>query len=122
MSAASADEGAVAAAATAVVAADAIRAGRAVLGIELGSTRIKACLIGDDPSVTIASGSHSWENRFVDRKWTYSLEDVWAGIQSAYADLVGDVQRRYGVQLTSLGAIGRWRVIALRRCTVPIAG
>ena len=91
---------------SAASAADAIRAGRAVLGIELGSTRIKACLIGDDPSVTIASGSHAWENRFVDRKWTYSLEDVWAGIQSAYADLVGDVQRRYGVQLTSLGAIG----------------
>lgn len=103
---ASSEEGAVAAAATAASAADAVRAGRAVLGIELGSTRIKACLIGDDPSVTIASGSHAWENRFVDRKWTYSLEDVWAGIQSAYADLVADVRRRYGVQLTSLGAIG----------------
>lgn len=87
-------------------AADAIRAGRAVLGIELGSTRIKACLIGDDPSVTIGSGSHAWENRFVDRRWTYPLEDVWAGIQSAYADLVDDVQRRYDVQLASLGAIG----------------
>ncbi|WP_460534414.1 xylulokinase [Humibacter ginsengiterrae] len=88
------------------VAADAIRSGRAVLGIELGSTRIKACLIGDDPSVAIAAGSHAWENQFVARRWTYSLEDVWAGIQSAYADLVADVQRRYGVQLASLGAIG----------------
>ena len=88
------------------VAADAIRSGRAVLGIELGSTRIKACLIGDDPAVTIATGSHAWENAFVDRRWTYSLEDVWSGIQAAYADLVADVRRRYDAELTSLGAIG----------------
>ncbi|WP_460519439.1 xylulokinase [Humibacter antri] len=96
-----------------------MRAGRAVLGIELGSTRIKACLIGDDPSLTIAVGSHAWENRFVDRRWTYSLEDVWAGIQSAYADLVADVQRRYGVQLTSLGAIG---VSAMMHGYLPFDG
>ncbi|MGA0568156.1 xylulokinase [Rathayibacter sp. KR2-224] len=88
------------------VAADVIRSGRAVLGIELGSTRIKACLIGDDPAVTIATGSHAWENAFVDRRWTYSLEDVWSGIQAAYADLVADVRRRYDGELTSLGAIG----------------
>ena len=104
--AASPTESAIDAAAAETVAADAIRSGRAVLGIELGSTRIKACLIGDDPSVAIAAGSHAWENQFVDRRWTYSLEDVWVGIQSAYADLVADVQRRYGVQLASLGAIG----------------
>jgi sugar (pentulose or hexulose) kinase len=87
-------------------AADAIRSGRAVLGIELGSTRIKACLIGDDPAVTIAAGSHAWENEFVDRRWTYSLESVWAGLQAAYADLVADVRRRYDVEIGSLGAIG----------------
>jgi sugar (pentulose or hexulose) kinase len=87
-------------------AADAIRSGRAVLGIELGSTRIKACLIGDDPAVTIAVGSHAWENEFVDRRWTYSLESVWAGLQAAYADLLADVRRRYDVEVGSLGAIG----------------
>ncbi|QDZ16979.1 ATPase [Humibacter ginsenosidimutans] len=87
-------------------AAAAILAGRAVLGIELGSTRIKACLIGDDPAVPIASGGHDWENVFVDRLFTYALEDVWAGIQAAYADLVADVRRRYDVQPTTFGAIG----------------
>ena len=87
-------------------AAEAIRSGRAVLGIELGSTRIKACLIGDDPAVTIATGGHSWENRFVDRLWTYSVDDIWAGLQHAYAELVADVQERYGEQLTELKAIG----------------
>jgi sugar (pentulose or hexulose) kinase len=87
-------------------AADVIRSGRAVLGIELGSTRIKACLIGDDPSVTLAAGSHAWENEFVDRRWTYSLESVWSGLQAAYADLVADVRRRFDVELTSFGAIG----------------
>ncbi|WP_460572163.1 xylulokinase [Humibacter soli] len=92
--------------AVADAAAEAIRSGRAVLGIELGSTRIKACLVGDDPAVTIAAGSHSWENRFVDRLWTYSLDDIWSGIQAAYADLVDDVRRRYGQQLTGLKAIG----------------
>ncbi|HWD61849.1 MAG TPA: FGGY-family carbohydrate kinase [Humibacter sp.] len=87
-------------------AAAAIRSGRAVLGIELGSTRIKACLIGDDPAVTIATGGHSWENRFVDRLWTYTLDDIWTGIRSAYADLITDVRNRYGVELTQLKAIG----------------
>nr|WP_243065219.1 FGGY-family carbohydrate kinase [Humibacter sp. RRB41] len=83
-----------------------MRSGRAVLGIELGSTRIKACLIGDDPAVTIATGAHSWENRFVDRLWTYTLDDIWTGIRLAYADLITDVRERYGVELTQLKAIG----------------
>ncbi|MCS5733000.1 xylulokinase [Herbiconiux daphne] len=87
-------------------AAAAIAAGRASLGIELGSTRIKACLIGDDPSVVLAVGSHDWENQFVDRIWTYSLNDVWSGLQAAYADLVADVATRYGVTPTTFGAIG----------------
>ncbi|GAA0998003.1 xylulokinase [Subtercola frigoramans] len=85
---------------------DAIASGRTSLGIELGSTRIKACLVGDDASVVLAVGSHEWENEFVDRVWTYSLENVWSGIQSAYADLVEDVRRQYGVQPQGFGAIG----------------
>ncbi|RIX30725.1 xylulokinase [Amnibacterium setariae] len=86
-------------------AADVITGGRAVLGIELGSTRIKACLIGEDHEV-LAVGAHEWENAFVDRMWTYSLEDAEAGLQAAYADLVADVRRRHGVELTALGAVG----------------
>ena len=78
----------------------AILDGRTSLGIELGSTRIKACLVGPDPSQVLAVGSHEWENEFVDRRWTYSLEAVEAGLQAAYADLVADVQRRHGVALT----------------------
>src|SRR3954452_10527966 len=85
---------------------DAIAAGRATLGIELGSTRIKAVLLGDSPSVVIASGSHEWENRFVDRMWTYSLEDVETGLQAAYADLAADALRQYGIRPESFGAIG----------------
>ncbi|MFL2000269.1 xylulokinase [Microbacterium sp. A1-JK] len=81
--------------------------GRAVLGIELGSTRIKACLIDpDDPTAVLAVGSSDWENRFENRTWTYSLDDVWSGLQAAYVDLVADVQRRYGLALGAVGAIG----------------
>ena len=68
-------------------AAELIAAGRATLGIELGSTRIKACLIGDDLSV-LASGSHEWQNEFVDGVWTYDLDAVWVGLKAAVADLV----------------------------------
>jgi sugar (pentulose or hexulose) kinase len=89
-----------------MTAADTIAAGRAVLGIELGSTRIKACLVGDDPSTVIASGAHEWENQLVDGVWTYSLEAVWTGLQAAYADLVADVETRYGVKPEAFGAIG----------------
>jgi len=88
------------------IARKAILAGRATLGIELGSTRIKACLIGDDPGTVLAVGAHEWENRFVDRVWTYDLEDVWSGIRAAYADLVADVRRRYDVPVAALGAVG----------------
>ena len=86
--------------------ADAIASGRAVLGIELGSTRIKACLIGADPSTVLATGSHEWENELVDGRWTYSLDAVWAGLRSAYADLVADVARRYAVTVRGFGAVG----------------
>ena len=85
---------------------DDILAGRTSLGIELGSTRIKACLIGSDPAVVLASGSSSWENRLEDGLWTYGLDEVWAGLQEAYATLVADVHDRYGVRPTTVGAIG----------------
>ncbi|GAA1806716.1 xylulokinase [Agromyces neolithicus] len=84
----------------------AIVEGRTSLGIELGSTRIKACLVGEDATEVLAVGSHEWENLFVDRVWTYSLDDVWSGLQAAYADLVADVRRRYDVQPQRFGAIG----------------
>ena len=82
-----------------------ISAGKAVLGIELGSTRIKAVLIGEDHS-PIASGDHTWENRLENGVWTYHLDAVWAGIQDAYANLVKDVQQKYGVELVKLAAFG----------------
>ena len=63
-----------------------VREGRCALGIELGSTRIKAVLIGPDHA-PVAMGAHDWENRLEDGVWTYHLDDVWTGIQDAYADL-----------------------------------
>jgi len=86
--------------------AEAVGAGRATLGIELGSTRIKACLIGDNPNDILAVGEFEWENQFVDRMWTYSLDDVWAGLRAAYADLVANLYQRYGVEPTTFRAIG----------------
>ena len=83
----------------------AIAEGRTSLGIELGSTRIKAALIGPDHA-PLAGGSHDWENQFVDRSWTYSLEGVWTGLQQCYAALAADVLQRYGVELSSVGALG----------------
>ncbi|WP_308798810.1 xylulokinase [Agromyces silvae] len=86
---------------------EAILAGRTTLGIELGSTRIKACLVdAEDPSLVLAVGSHAWENEFVDRRWTYSLDAVWNGLQAAYADLVADVDRRHHVRPETFGVIG----------------
>ena len=85
--------------------AAAIREGRTSLGIELGSTRIKACLIGEDSEV-LATGSHDWENQFVDRVWTYSLEEVWTGLASTVADLLAEAEREHGVRPTTFGAIG----------------
>ncbi len=85
---------------------DSIRDGRTSLGIELGSTRIKACLIGPDPSVVLAVGEHDWENQLVDGLWSYSLMDVWAGMQAAFAALLTDAERRHGERPTTFGAIG----------------
>ena len=83
----------------------AIENGETVLGIELGSTRIKAVLIGHDHE-PIASGSHAWENKLENGIWTYSLEDVWSGLQDCYRDLKDDVQNKYGARLRRVGAIG----------------
>ena len=82
-----------------------IEQGRTALGIELGSTRIKAVLTGPD-LLPIASGSHDWENSYVERRWTYSLESVWSGIQDCFAALAEDVRRQHGVELTRVGALG----------------
>ena len=83
----------------------AIRDGRTVLGIEFGSTRIKAVLV-DESHQPIAMGTHDWENRLENNIWTYSLEDIWGGLQGCYRSLAEDVQARYGVALTKLQALG----------------
>src|SRR4051812_28177861 len=83
----------------------AITGGRTALGIELGSTRIKAVLIGPDHA-PLAVGSSDWENQFVDRRWTYPLDAVWAGVQQSLAALADDVRRRHGVELQTAGALG----------------
>jgi sugar (pentulose or hexulose) kinase len=79
--------------------------GRTTLGIELGSTRIKACLVGEDLTV-IASGSHEWENEFVDGRWTYPLAAVETGVRAAYAALVADLRERHGSVPTTFRAVG----------------
>ncbi len=84
---------------------EAVLQGETYLGIELGSTRIKAVLIGRDSQV-LALGSYDWENRLENGIWTYSLEDAWKGLQGSYASLKEDVKKRYGVTLTKTGAVG----------------
>ena len=82
-----------------------IMEGTAVLGIEFGSTRIKSVLIDRDHQV-IASGSHEWENDYIDGVWTYSEKAILQGLQSSYADLKKDVEKRYQVKLTKIGGLG----------------
>ncbi len=82
-----------------------IEAGKAILGIEFGSTRIKAVLI-DENNKPIAQGSHEWENKFVNGFWTYSLEEIWFGVQDCYRDLRANVLDQYGCEIKQLGAIG----------------
>ena len=84
---------------------EAILSNKTALGIEFGSTRIKAVLV-DEKNEPIASGGHEWENRYENGIWTYSLEDIWGGIQDCYQELVKDVQKKYEVELTSVGAMG----------------
>lgn len=75
------------------------------LGIELGSTRIKSVLIGPDKK-PLASGSHEWENQYVDGVWTYSLDEVWQGLRASYADLKAEVSEKFGRDLAVIGSIG----------------
>ena len=78
---------------------------RTTLGIEFGSTRIKAVLIGEDHA-PLATGGHTWENKLEKGIWTYSLDDVWTGLQNCYRDLAENVMQHFQVKLTSVGAIG----------------
>ncbi len=82
-----------------------ISQGKTYLGIELGSTRIKATLI-DDTFAPVAGGSHEWENRLENGYWTYSLDDINNGIKACYADLKKDVSEKYGIRLTGFRAMG----------------
>ncbi len=83
----------------------ALESGETYLGIELGSTRIKAVLI-DGAHETIASGGHEWTNSLVDGIWTYSVDEIWQGIQAAYAEMAAMVEADYGVRLSLVGGIG----------------
>ncbi|MDD3902397.1 MAG: FGGY family carbohydrate kinase, partial [Sphaerochaeta sp.] len=79
--------------------------GESILGIEFGSTRIKAVLINvhNEP---IAQGGFDWENSLVNGIWTYSLENVWKGLSTSFKNLRADVQEKYGVNLTKIKALG----------------
>ena len=79
--------------------------GSECLGIEFGSTRIKAILIDDEFNV-LATGSHDWENKLVDGYWTYSIEDIWHGLQAAYKSLNDECENKFSSKITSLSAIG----------------
>jgi sugar (pentulose or hexulose) kinase len=83
----------------------AIESGKTVLGIEFGSTRIKAVLISEDHA-PIASGSHEWENRYENGIWTYRLEDVWTGLQESYRKFSNEVVEQYNTPIQTIGAIG----------------
>ncbi len=82
-----------------------IESGKAILGIEFGSTRIKAVLI-DEENKPIAQGSHTWENQLVDGLWTYTVETIWFGLQDCYADLRKNVKEQYDVEIEKLACIG----------------
>ena len=86
-------------------AAELIRAGSAVLGMELGSTRIKASLIAPD-ATPLASGSHTWENQLKEGIWTYDLTEVWRGVAACYSSLAQDVRARHSLDLKTVAALG----------------
>ena len=88
-----------------MTAKETIQQGKAILGIEFGSTRIKAVLI-DGENKPIAQGSHEWENQLVDGLWTYSIDAIWNGLQDCYAQLRKDVKSQYDCEIESLAAIG----------------
>ena len=85
--------------------AEKIRAGKTSLGIEFGSTRIKAVLI-DDTYRTIASGDYGWASHLEHGLWSYTVEEIWKGLQTAYAEMSNDVEAAYGEKLTRIGHIG----------------
>ena len=88
-----------------MTAKETISQGQAVLGIEFGSTRIKAVLI-DEENTPIAQGSHAWENQLENGLWTYGIDDIWHGLQDCYTDLRKNVRNQYGVEIESLKSIG----------------
>ena len=88
-----------------MTAKETILQGKASLGIEFGSTRIKAVLI-DNENKPIAQGSHEWENQLVDGLWTYSIDAIWNGLQDCYANLRSDVRTQYDCEIETLSAIG----------------
>jgi sugar (pentulose or hexulose) kinase len=85
--------------------AELIEAGKAILGIEFGSTRIKGALIAPDGKV-IASGAYGWENQLVDGIWTYDLGEIWKGLAGCYASLAAEVKAKYSVELIRLAGLG----------------
>ncbi|MBQ2581585.1 MAG: hypothetical protein II574_08160 [Ruminococcus sp.] len=82
-----------------------IESGKTSIGIEFGSTRIKAVMIGEDYS-PIASGTHDWQNRLEGGIWTYTAEDITLGLQDAYKNLADCVKKEYGVSIRKVAAIG----------------
>lgn len=87
------------------VAKSAIESGKTALGIEFGSTRIKAVLIDENQEV-LAVGNHDWENQLENNIWTYSLDAIWKGLQDCYQDLAGQVKDKYGISIKTIGSIG----------------
>jgi sugar (pentulose or hexulose) kinase len=83
----------------------AISSGKTALGIEFGSTRIKAVLIGEDHK-PIASGGYAWENQYENGYWTYSLENVWQGLQACHKELNDELSEKYNIRLKTVGALG----------------
>ena len=88
-----------------VSAKDLIASGQSVLGLEFGSTRIKAVIV-DEKGTPIATGGYNWENKLVNNIWTYDMDDIWKGMTGCYSDLKKNVKEQYGVTLTSFAAIG----------------
>lgn len=84
---------------------NAVKNGKTILGIELGSTRIKGVLIDKNGNV-LATGIHDWENSFVNEIWTYGFEEIHTGLRQCYSSLRKDVETKYGVTLEKIGAIG----------------
>jgi len=82
-----------------------IKSGKTAIGIELGSTRIKTVLIGED-NYPIASGSFDWENSYINNIWTYSIEEIWEGLQGSYRNMAENVKEQYGIVIETVGAIG----------------